>query len=78
MIEVGCFSLVQSFTFYIDDDRCALPLRRSVELPDGVAVRDRAQSVLDGSEHYRGIEVFAAATSLFRIGARAFALGRGR
>ena len=75
MTEDGSFVAVQSFTFYIDDDRSAFLIRRPVRIPDSVGVRERAQAVLDESEHYRGIEVVTAARSLFRISARAFALG---
>lgn len=59
---------MQSFTFCIDDDRYALPVRLAVNLPNGVAVRKHAQSVLEQNEHHRGIEVFVAATSLFKVG----------
>jgi len=69
---------MQSFTFYIDDDRSAFAIRRPVQLPDDVAVRERAEAVLGESEHYRGIEVVTAARSLFRISARAVALGKRR
>lgn len=62
---------MQSFTFCIDDDRYALPVRLAVSLPNGVAVRKHAQSVLEQNEHHRGIEVFVAATSLFRVGGAA-------
>ncbi len=59
---------MQSFTFCIDDDRYAIPVRLAVSLPNGVAVRKHAQSVLDQNHHHRGIEVFVAATSLFKVG----------
>ncbi len=67
---------MQSFTFYIDDDRFAFPIRMPVQLPEGAAVRERAEALLDRSKHYRGIEVYAAATPLFRIGATVFAVGK--
>jgi hypothetical protein len=69
--RASCSLAMQSFTFYIDDDRYTLPTRLPVQLPDGVAVRERAQAMLEESDHYRGIEVFVAATSLFRINGRA-------
>ena len=62
---------MQSFTFCIDDDRYALPVRLSVTLPNGVAVRKHAQTVLDQNQHHREIEVFVAATSLFKVGGHA-------
>ena len=62
---------MQSFTFCIDDDRYALPVRLAVSLPNGTPVRKHAQSVLDQNHHYRGIEVFVAATSLFKVGGAA-------
>ena len=61
------YSAMQSFKFYIDDDRYALPILLPVQLPDGVPVRERARAVLGDSSHYRGVEVFVAATSLFKI-----------
>ena len=62
---------MQSFTFYIDDDRHDAPVRLSVQLPNGVAVRKHAQGVLDKNRHYREIEVRVADTTLFKVGARA-------
>ncbi len=62
---------MQSFTFCIDDDRYAVPVRLAVSLPNGVAVRKHAQSMLDQNQHHRAIEVFVAATSLFKVGGRA-------
>jgi hypothetical protein len=59
---------MQSFTFYIDDDRYTVPIRLSVQLPNGVAVRKHAQSLLDETRHYREIEVCVGGTSLFKIG----------
>ena len=59
---------MQAFTFFIDDDRYTVPTRLLVELPDGVAVRSHAQTVLDETRHYRQIEVCVAGTPLFRIG----------
>jgi hypothetical protein len=59
---------MQSFTFCIDDDRYDLPVRLAVTLPNGVAVRKHAQSVLEQNPHHREIEVFVAATSLFKVG----------
>ncbi len=56
------------FTFYIDDDRYADPVSRSVTIPNGVAVRKHARTMLDTNQHYREIEVCVAATSLFRVG----------
>ena len=69
---------MQSFTFYIDDDRSAFTVRVPVQLPDGAAVRDRAQAMLRESEHYRGIEVFDTASLLFRIGSGQTSLGKRR
>jgi hypothetical protein len=62
---------MQSYTIYIDDDRLALPVRRSVQLADGVAVEDWARTLLGESEHHRTVEVFKAANSLFKIRAPA-------
>jgi hypothetical protein len=69
---------MQSFTFYIDDDRSAFTTRLPVRLPDDAAARARAQTMLGESEHYRGIEVFDAVSLLFRIGARQSSLGKRR
>ena len=60
-------STMQAFTFFIDDDRYTVPIRLSVELPDGVPVRGHAQAVLNETRHYRGIEVCVAGTPLFKI-----------
>jgi len=58
---------MQSFTFFIDDDRYTVPIRLSVQLPNGVAVRNHAQTLLNETRHYREIEVCVAGTSLFKI-----------
>jgi len=59
---------MQSFTFFIADDRYTVPIRVPVQLPNGVAVRNHAESLLDETRHYREIEVCVAGTSLFRVG----------
>jgi hypothetical protein len=59
---------MQAFTFFIDDDRYTVPIRLSVEIPDGVAIRSHAQALLNETRHYREIEVCVAGTSLFKIG----------
>jgi hypothetical protein len=78
MTGSAVFHPMKSYTFYIDDDRSAFPVRLPVEFPDGAAVREQAEALLNGSKHYRAIEVFAAATRLFRVGERDFSLGRRR
>ena len=59
---------MQSFTFYNDDDRYTVPIRLSVQLPNGIAVRAHAQGLLNETRHYREIEVCVAGTSLFKVG----------
>jgi hypothetical protein len=58
---------MQSFTFFIDDDRYTVPTRLLVQLPNGVAVRGHALALLDETRHYRQIEVCVAGTSLFKV-----------
>jgi hypothetical protein len=65
---------MELYTFYIDDDRCAFPVRRSVRLDGCANVRERAREMLGESEHHRGLEVFTGADPLFKVDCRAVVL----
>jgi hypothetical protein len=60
--------LLQTFEFYLDDDRYAVPTLKLVVADDEAFALATAQRLLDESRHHRGVEVCVAGQRLTGLG----------
>jgi hypothetical protein len=61
-------SEMQTFEFYIDDDRYGVPTLHLATLADEGLARQIAETLLGDSPHHRGVEVCEGGARLFGIG----------
>ena len=59
---------MQTFAFYIDDDRYSVPTLKLEILAGKHEAKERAQVLLDNSPHHVGVEVRADGTRLSAVG----------
>jgi hypothetical protein len=60
---------MQAFTFFVDDDRYAIPSMLMVEAISPMRARELALEHMQRSPHYKGVSVHAGDERLFVVGA---------
>jgi hypothetical protein len=61
-------ALLQTFEFYLDDDRYSVPTLKLVVADDEARALAVAQTLLDESGHHRGVEVCVAGERVTGLG----------
>ena len=59
---------MQTFAFYVEDDRYSVPTLKLEVCRDEFEAHSRAETILSQSPHHRGVEVCVDGIRLFGIG----------